>query len=150
LKPTKSVVVHPAAILREKCSAIEALNGRVAKLALGMRHVLSGTHGIGLAAPQVGVPARMILVKCPGVGDDRGGLVMINPVIVSASPLLTALDEGCLSLPGVRRSVSRPAAVEVSFLTEDGERACMRLADLAAKVVQHEIDHLDGVLILDY
>lgn len=109
--------------------------------------------GIGLAAPQVGVSQRLVVIAA--VPDDDAGehlgpaLALVNPEIVSASPDALPYDEGCLSVPGITESVDRPRAVRLRYTTLDGERVERDAAGLLARVVQHEIDHLDGILFVD-
>jgi peptide deformylase len=109
--------------------------------------------GIGLAAPQVGVSTRLVVIA--SVADDDEGrnlgpaLVLVNPVILSRSSDLVPYEEGCLSVPGITENVERPRAVRFGYTTLDGEAVERDAAGLLARVVQHEVDHLDGVLFVD-
>ncbi len=107
--------------------------------------------GVGLAAPQVGVNKRIIVVSLMKDYDDENfrTIPMINPVIVSHSEETTCDQEGCLSIPGESGDVVRWAEVDIEFYNIEGRKFALHLKDLAARIVQHEIDHLDGVLFTD-
>jgi peptide deformylase len=109
--------------------------------------------GIGLAAPQVGVSKRLVVIAA--VADDEAGqhigpaLVLVNPEVLSSSPEVSPYEEGCLSVPGITENVDRPRAIRMRYTTLDGELIERDAAGLLARVVQHEIDHLDGILFVD-
>jgi peptide deformylase len=149
IKDPKPIVLFPADVLRAVSEAFDGVSEDSRSLAAELRATLSATTGIGLAAPQIGVSKRMILLRCDPKTQAGGGLIMIDPVIVGTSDTCTPMMEGCLSLPGERFSVTRPEKVMVEYLSETGRIRTAELAGLAAKCVQHEIDHLDGILILD-
>ena len=108
-------------------------------------------NGIGLAAPQVGVNLRIIVVQLMNVGKLVGPVQeMINPVIQSTSEDLVEYEEGCLSIPGEYIKLERPRSINVKFQTLNGKYKKWFLRGLEARVVQHEIDHLDGILMVDY
>ncbi len=145
----KPIILHPADVLRKICDEIGSPSAASKELAAELRASLAATSGIGLAAPQIGVSLRMILLRsCPRT-KAGGGLIMIDPVIVEASEFTTVMAEGCLSLPGERHHVRRPETVTVEYTSETGRRKALTFEGLTAKCVQHEIDHLDGVLIAD-
>ncbi|MBY3433779.1 peptide deformylase [Rhizobium laguerreae] len=149
IKDPKPVVLYPAEVLRARCEPIDGVSEDSRSLAAELRASLSASPGIGLAAPQIGIARRMILLRCDQKTKAGGGLVMIDPTIVESSEVRTAMVEGCLSLPGERFTVSRPEKVMVEYMSETGRVKTIELDGLAAKCVQHEIDHLDGILILD-
>lgn len=101
--------------------------------------------GVGLAAPQVGVSKQIIVLD-----DGEGPINLINPEIVVKGSEKEALEEGCLSFPGIRATVSRPTTVKVKGLNEKGESVCYEAEGLLARILQHEIDHLNATLIIDY
>ena len=105
--------------------------------------------GIGLAAPQVGVSERLIVLDVAD-GDERRPMILVNPEIVWRSSDRATAEEGCLSLPGQFADVTRPLAVKVRYLTGDGEERELDADGLLARCVQHEIDHLDGILFVDH
>jgi len=134
------IVIHPNEILRTLCTPVETFDDEIGQIVLTMRAAMAVAKGIGLAAPQIGLSKRIALV---------GKFAMINPAIVWRSEAQTVLEEGCLSIPGSRLPVLRPSSVEVEYFDIAGTRKKIRLNDKMAKCAQHEIDHLDGILIID-
>ncbi|NTF16842.1 peptide deformylase [Agrobacterium rubi] len=134
------IVLHPNDILRTSCEPVEAFDDDLGQILQTMRVTMASAKGIGLAAPQIGLTRRIALV---------GKFAMINPRIVWASEAQTVLDEGCLSIPGSRTMVLRRSSVEVEYFDPSGRSKKIRLNDKMAKCAQHEIDHLNGVLIID-
>lgn len=154
------VVIYPEAVLRKKAAPVAAVTDEVRAVAKAMIELMYDEEGIGLAAPQVGLPWRMFVVDVPE-RDGRsaretpatattGPLVYINPTLkpVAGCPLDTA-EEGCLSLPEIRGDVIRPRAITISALDIEGTPFTQTGAGLLARCWQHENDHLDGVLIID-
>ena len=132
------------AVLRTKTQKILKVTKETLKLIKDMQETVQNV-GIGLAAPQVGVSLRLCLAQINGKMTP-----LINPEIVWTSEETSTMEEGCLSLPHITVDVTRPVDITVSYLDEKGETQERRLHDLDARVVQHEIDHLEGVLIVDY
>lgn len=140
------IVLHPNPVLRKKARPVQKINASVKKLIEDMVETMYDAPGIGLAAPQVGVSKRIIVVD---VRDGKTGLLkLINPEIVHAEGRIT-WTEGCLSIPGYVGDVDRFKKVKVTALDEDGRRVWIEAEDLLAVCLQHEIDHLDGVLYID-
>jgi peptide deformylase len=137
---------YPDPVLRDKAQPVENVNSEIAALADLMADIMVKSSGIGLAAPQVGLPLRLIVISLTGKREDVE--VLINPVL-SDFQGLSEIEEGCLSVPGVRAKVRRPAACAVTALNLDGNQFVMDAVDLAATVVQHEYDHLEGTLFID-
>lgn len=135
-----AIVIHPNEILRVVCEPVEIFGDEVGQLIQTMRSTMTAAGGIGLAAPQIAVPRRVALV---------GKFAMINPRITWSSETQSVLHEGCLSIPGSRSRVLRPSSVEVEYYDISGALKKVRLNDKMAKCAQHEIDHLDGILIID-
>ena len=133
-------------VLRMKAREVESFDDDVRRLARRMERLMVDAHGVGLAGNQVGVLQRLLILQ-PGAEEEPRALV--NPRIVSESPERETCEEGCLSLRGVLAPVERAVAVAVEALDVEGRPVRLELRDLAARVAQHEIDHLDGVLILD-
>ncbi|MFA6080079.1 MAG: peptide deformylase [Candidatus Gracilibacteria bacterium] len=108
-------------------------------------------HGIGLAAPQVGINKRLIVAGLPTQRDEEGYplVVMINPTILSSSKATLIDEEGCLSLPGITGNIERSTTIEIEWIDIKGRKMKKKITGFGARVVQHEIDHLDGVLISD-
>lgn len=135
-------------ILRQKAVPVPAVDDEVRRLVDDLFDTMDAARGVGLAANQVGVARRVAVVD---VGeDDPGPLVLINPVIVSRSYEVDAAEEGCLSIPEVFGEVRRPAIVVVEALDREGQPWRTEVRGYKARAVQHEIDHLDGVLFLDH
>ncbi len=150
-------------VLREKCASIEKIDENIMRLAESMIETMYAAHGVGLAAPQIGVPLRIACIdvshdpecitflKINGEEEDMMDhmpLVFINPVLELDGPR-TIETEGCLSILGVRAPVGRPSIVRVSFQQLDGQVVTLETDGLLARAFQHEIDHLDGILFLD-
>ena len=141
------ILHYPAEVLRRRANPILEVDDEVRSVAARMIELMHGARGIGLAAPQVGLPWRMFVANPTGEpGDDR---VFINPELAEVSRDTCTSEEGCLSLPGIRGEITRPAGVTIRALDCDGCAVELASTDLAARVWQHEADHLDGVLILD-
>ncbi len=142
---TMKIFTYSDPILRSKAEPVTVLDEKIAQLIDEMAAAMYENDGIGLAAPQVGVPLRVI------VADPGDGLIsVVNPQIIFRSDEETVLEEGCLSCPGIRIQVTRPENVTVQGIDEKGKEVTIQASGLLSKVLQHEIDHLDGVLILDY
>lgn len=154
------IQIHPAAILREKAEPVDPTEDVLA-VADRMVKMMRGADGIGLAATQVGLRWRLFVCDVPadpdepspGPGEPRvsteGPEVYINPEVVSTEGEPDLYEEGCLSLPGVRGDVIRPPAVTMRAIGLDGQPFETRAGGLLARCLQHELDHLDGILILD-
>lgn len=139
------IVTYPANVLRHRAVKVEKIDASVASLIDDMADLMYQSDGVGLAAPQMGVSKRVIVLD---VGE--GFVSMVNPEIVEADEDRDSVEEGCLSLPGVRIHVNRPKSVTIRGLNDKGEIVVKTVDGLWARVFQHEIDHLNGVLILDH
>jgi peptide deformylase len=138
------ITIYPNPVLRIKTEPVERIDDSILKLLDEMAEVMYQKDGVGLAAPQVGVSKRILVAD---IGD--GLLHMINPEIIRKDGEEKTVEEGCLSFPGIRLDISRPESVVVSSLNEKGERVEIKAEGMWARVFQHEIDHLDGVLFID-
>ena len=138
------VVTYPDPILRKVAEPVDWSHADLPKLLDEMADVMYVKDGVGLAAPQVGISKRIVVAD---IGD--GLLCLINPEILSRGDEEKVLEEGCLSLPGVRVDVSRTEKITVAGLDEKGRCVQKDVEGLGARVLQHEIDHLNGVLIID-
>lgn len=132
-------------VLRDKARPVETFDGELRKTAFRMIEIMRDAPGIGLAAPQLGVQKRLIVYEV----DDREPGILANPQVLWTSEDADEVDEGCLSVPGIMVPIVRPTAVEVAGQDLHGEVVRFRVDTLEARVIQHEIDHLEGVLILD-
>ena len=144
---TLEIVVHPAQILRQPADPVPAVDDNVRKVIDRMADLMEETEGIGLAAPQVGLPWRLFITRDPE--EQRRLITWINPELEIVEPIESPSEEGCLSLPGVLVHVSRPLSIRIRGLDENGLPAEAVSSEYIARVWQHENDHLDGVLIID-
>lgn len=147
----RPILIHPDPRLKKVCDPVAEVTADLHRLADDMLETMYDAPGIGLAAPQVGVMRRLIVLDC--VKDPAlppRPLVMFNPEIVWRSEDLSRYEEGCLSIPDQYAEVSRPAEVRVRWIAPDGSTQEEHFAGLWATCVQHEIDHLDGRLFIDY
>ena len=146
----KPLIILPDPILRQVSKPIEAIDSEVTKLADDMLETMYDAPGIGLAAIQIGVARRMLVLDVSKEGEDKKPLVFINPEVVSASDTRSVYEEGCLSIPDYYAEVERPAVITVKHLDRDGKEQLTEADGLLATCLQHEIDHLNGVLFVDY
>ncbi len=147
----RPILYHPDPRLKKSCVAVADLTDDLRALADDMLATMYDAPGVGLAAPQVGVLSRLIVLDCvKEEGEKPRPLIMFNPKIEAQSDALNTYEEGCLSLPEQFADVTRPAEVEVSWIDETGKERREGMAGLWATCVQHEIDHLDGKLFIDY
>jgi peptide deformylase len=134
-------------VLRQKAEPVAEVTEDVRRLIEDMFDTMYAEEGVGLAAPQVGVSQRIIVVDSRE--PDQPPFALLNPQIVEASDELERGEEGCLSIPGLREVVERPAAVRVEAVNRDGERVIIEADGLLARILQHEVDHVDGILFID-
>ena len=133
-------------VLKSKATPVDRYDSSLQKQVERMAGIMGDAIGVGLAAPQLGVSQRLLVYR---VGPDAPVIALANPEIEWSSEDEEVLEEGCLSIPGVHVDVERPVHVRVAAKDEQGERRVVEASGLEARVIQHEIDHLDGVLILD-
>ncbi|MBD1912482.1 MULTISPECIES: peptide deformylase [unclassified Leptolyngbya] len=136
-------------VLRQPAKRITKIDNEIRQLARDMLQTMYSNDGIGLAAPQVGVNKQLLVVDIELDDPAKPPLIMINPTIVRASQEQCVIQEGCLSIPGVFLDVTRPDEIEVSYKDENGRPQKLVATDLLARVIQHEMDHLNGVMFVD-
>lgn len=146
----KPLIILPDPILRQVSTNIEQVNDEIRTLADDMLATMYDAPGIGLAAIQVGVAKRMLVLDLSREGEEKAPQVFINPEILSFSDERSAYEEGCLSIPDYYAEVERPARITVKHVGIDGRQALIEAEGLLATCLQHEIDHLNGVLFIDY
>ena len=139
-------------VLREKCEPVGEITADVLSAIDEMVEMMREQNGVGLAAPQVNITKRFLVMMDP---DTEQVFKMINPRITGKSEKLCTLEEGCLSVLGpddlpVFADVSRPESVDVEWMDENGKQMAAHMSGLPARIVQHETDHLDGILFIDY
>jgi peptide deformylase len=142
------VLRYPHPCLLREAAPIKAVDADVRRLAAEMLQTLYQSRGVGLAAPQVGVSKRLIVINLAAAPDKGEEIVLANPDVIDAADVRAEDDEGCLSLPGITRVVSRPESVLVRGLDLEGRPREIEGQGLLARVLQHEIDHLDGILFI--
>jgi peptide deformylase len=148
IDPAQLRILHfPAPVLRQRAAPVEKIDQSIKDLAARMIELMHEADGLGLAAPQVGVPLRMFIAQAPQ--EDEPVRVYINPQLSNLADELDPREEGCLSLPGINVQVRRPAAATITATDLGGKAFSFSSAGLLARVWQHEVDHLDGVLIID-
>ena len=135
--------------LRTPANRIVKVDDSIRKLAKDMLITMYSAKGIGLAAPQVGVQKRILVIDLNFEDPESPPNVFINPEIISSSASVDTYEEGCLSIPGVYLNVVRPSSIKLSFRDEMGRPKKMNAEGLMARCIQHEIDHLNGVLFVD-
>ena len=146
----RPILIHPDPRLKKVATPVADISDTLRTLADDMLETMYDAPGIGLAAPQVGVNERLIVMDCVKDDSPARPYVMFNPVVVSASDTKSVYEEGCLSIPEQYGEVERPAEVEVRWIDRDGNERNETFDKLWATCVQHEIDHLDGKLFIDY
>ncbi len=141
------IVLYPEAGLREVCTPIAEMNDSLDKLIDDMLYTMYDAPGIGLAAPQVAVQQRLIVMDVSEKGDQP--IVLINPEVVKSAGKLS-WEEGCLSMPGIYATIKRPSDILVRGMDRDGKPIEFEADALLAVCIQHEIDHLDGKMFIDH
>jgi peptide deformylase len=136
-------------VLRQPAKRIAKVDDSIRQLAREMLQTMYSSNGIGLAAPQVAVNKQLIVIDCEPDKPENPPLILINPQIIGYSPELCKAEEGCLSIPDVFLDVIRPQAIEVSYKDEQGKPRKLQANGLLARVIQHEMDHLNGVMFVD-
>jgi peptide deformylase len=145
----RSILIHPDPRLKKPCEAVTDITPELRTLAADMLETMYDAPGVGLAAPQIGVMLRIIAMDCIKDGPAEP-MVLLNPRVTWSSEDVNVYEEGCLSIPDQYAEVKRPASVTVEELDLDGTTQERTFSGLWATCVQHEIDHLDGKLFIDY
>jgi peptide deformylase len=144
------IITIPDPVLRKEAAEVERVDDELRKLMDDMLATMYDAPGVGLAAPQVGVLRRVIVMDAARDEDPPDPIVMANPKILALSDEMRTHEEGCLSIPEVTAEVERPDMARVAFLDREGKPQELELEGIWATIVQHEIDHLNGVLFIDY
>ncbi len=134
-------------VLREKCKEIKKIDKKIKKLIVDIAQTMEKNQGVGLSAPQVGLARRIIVVQADFKGQRI--LALVNPKILKKGPETEIGEEGCLSFPGIYLKIKRAKEVEIEGLNIEGKKIKIKAKGLSARVFQHEIDHLDGILFFD-
>ena len=146
----RKIVIEPDPILRKKSKTLEKVDDELRKLLDDMLETMYSAPGIGLAAVQVGILKRLIVIDISKDKEKKNPFFLINPEIIYKSKNSSIHEEGCLSLPGYFAEIERPAECQVKYIDYHGEKKEIKASGLLSTCIQHEIDHLDGVLFIDY
>ena len=144
-----SILLHPDPRLKKISTQVTNIDESIKKLCLDMIDTMYNHSGVGLAAPQVGILKRVVVMDCSEEGE-KSPIILINPEIVWSSEEDSKFEEGCLSIPHIREEIKRPSSVQVKFTDICGISKESYFKGLWATCIQHEIDHLNGKLFIDY
>lgn len=146
----RKILTEPDSFLRQKSVKVDDVNDELRSLMDDMLETMYAAPGIGLAAIQIGVPKRVIVMDLSRNDEKKNPLYFVNPEIISSSSIDAAYEEGCLSVPGQFAEISRPDKCKIKFLNYDGKEQILHAEGLLATCIQHEVDHLEGILFIDY
>jgi len=146
----RKILIEPDPILRKKCEPLEEVNDQLRNLMNDMLETMYEAPGIGLAAIQIGVLKRVVVIDVSKKEGEKSPLFLVNPEIIYRSKKTSTYEEGCLSLPGQFAEIERPAECKVEYLDFNGKKKQLDANGLLSTCIQHEIDHLNGVLFIDY
>jgi peptide deformylase len=146
----KPLIILPDPLLRQQSKPVETVDSEIQRLADDMLETMYDAPGIGLAAIQIGVPRRMLVIDLSRDDEENKPQVFINPEILKVSDDVSTYEEGCLSIPDYYAEVERPASLTVGYVDRDGKQQTVEADGLLATCLQHEIDHLNGVLFIDH
>ena len=146
----KTIITEPDKILRQKSKPVDKVGREEQKLMDDMLDTMYHANGIGLAAIQIGVPKRIIVMDISRDENEKKPLFFVNPLIKNKSQNFNTYEEGCLSVPNQFAEIDRPSKCEVEFMDYNGEKKILKTEGLLATCIQHEMDHLEGILFIDY
>ena len=146
----KKIIIEPDPILRKKCEPLEIVDDETKKLMDDMLETMYAAPGIGLAAVQVGILKRLVVIDISKDEEKKTPLFLVNPLIVQQSKKTSVYEEGCLSLPGQFAEIERPAECTIKYIDYEGKQKELKADGLLATCIQHEVDHLNGILFIDY
>ena len=146
----RKILTEPDPILRKKCEPLEKVDAETKKLMDDMLETMYAAPGIGLAAVQVGILKRLVVIDISKEEEKKKPIFLINPQIIHQSKKTSVYEEGCLSLPGQFAEIERPAECTIKYIDYDGKEKELKSDGLLATCIQHEIDHLNGILFIDY
>ena len=146
----RKILTEPDPILRKKCEPLEKVDEDTKKLMDDMLETMYAAPGIGLAAIQVGILKRLVVIDISKEEEKKKPIFLINPQIIHQSKNTSVYEEGCLSLPGQFAEIERPAECTVKYIDYNGKEKELKSDGLLATCIQHEVDHLNGILFIDY
>ena len=145
----RKILTEPDPFLRQKSTDVEKVDNNIRKLMDDMLETMYDAPGIGLAAIQIGVPKRVIVIDLSR-DEKKPPMYFVNPKIIVKSEINSTYEEGCLSVPGQFAEVDRPDKCHISYLDYNGQKQELKAEGLLATCIQHEMDHLEGILFIDY
>ena len=146
----KEILTEPNKILRQISKPVEKVTKHEQQLMDDMLDTMYNANGIGLAAIQIGVPKRIIVMDIAKKDEKKNPMYFVNPIIKNKNKDLSTYEEGCLSVPNQFAEVDRPATCEIEYLDYNGDKKLLKANGLLATCIQHEMDHLEGILFIDY
>ena len=146
----KTILTEPNKLLRQTSKRVEKVGEEERSLMNDMLETMYAANGIGLAAIQIGIPKRIIIMDISKDTKNKKPMYFINPVIQKKTTNKSIYEEGCLSVPDQYAEIERPSKCEIEYLDYDGEKKLLKAEGLLATCIQHEIDHLEGILFIDY
>ena len=146
----KKILVEPNKLLRKVSQPVKVVNKDVQNIMDDMLETMYSANGIGLAAIQIGIPKNLIVIDLLTKEKKKDPLFFVNPKIMKKSSKMSKYDEGCLSIPNLFAEIQRPSECEVEYLDYQGKKKILKASGLLATCIQHEIDHLKGILFIDY
>ena len=146
----KTIITEPNKILRQKSLPVKKVSKDEQRLMDDMLETMYAANGIGLAAIQIGVPKRIIVMDISKKDEKNNPMYFVNPIIKNKNSETSTYEEGCLSVPNFFAEVDRPKKCDVEYLDYDGKKKILNAEGLLATCIQHEMDHLEGILFIDY
>mgnify|MGYP006126132141 FL=1 len=146
----KTILTEPNKLLRQISQKVEKVGDEEKKLMDDMFDTMYAANGIGLAAIQIGIPKRIIVMDISKDINNKKPIYFINPIILQKGTNKSTYEEGCLSVPDQFAEIDRPSKCEIEYLDYNGEKQLLKAEGLLATCIQHEIDHLEGILFIDY
>ncbi|MEC6987073.1 MAG: peptide deformylase [Pseudomonadota bacterium] len=146
----RNIIIEPDPILRKKSDSLEKVDDELRSLMDDMLETMYSAPGIGLAAVQIGILKRIIVIDVSKEDQKKEPLFLVNPKITFKSQKISTYEEGCLSLPGYFAEIKRPAECHVEYIGYDGKNKNLKADGILSTCIQHEIDHLNGILFIDY
>ncbi len=146
----RNIIIEPDPILRKKCEPLEKVDTDTKKLMDDMLETMYAAPGIGLAAVQIGILKRLVVIDISRGEENKSPIFLINPEIINQSKQTSVYEEGCLSLPGQFAEIERPAECTLKYIDYNGKEKELKADGLLATCIQHEVDHLNGILFIDY
>ena len=146
----KKILVEPNKLLRQVSQPVEEVDKQIQKIMDDMLETMYSANGIGLAAIQIGVPKNLIVIDLLTKKKKKNPMFFVNPKIIKKSSKMSKYEEGCLSIPNLFAEIQRPSECEIEYLDYKGNKTSLKATGLLATCIQHEMDHLKGILFIDY